>query len=151
MTSQPLPSEFPFIWGKFRFLFYQCVLYLEYKQRRLTSAMQAQKALQLALISEAFFFMMRKCRRVLEFSVSLLAFMNSALLAAVSAWLCTFMSSAFVSAKKAWHTDRPSRKSWPDEKTTFTGKFWDEKKDYPAFSRDNLFLTKILTNIAQVQ
>ncbi len=24
MTLQPLPSEFPYIWGKFLFLFYQC-------------------------------------------------------------------------------------------------------------------------------
>ncbi len=24
-TSQPMPFEFPYIWGKFRFLFYQCV------------------------------------------------------------------------------------------------------------------------------
>ncbi len=24
MTFQPIPSEFPYIWGKFRFLYYQC-------------------------------------------------------------------------------------------------------------------------------
>ncbi len=25
ITLQPLPSEFPYIWGKFNFLFYQCI------------------------------------------------------------------------------------------------------------------------------
>ncbi len=27
MTLQPIPSKFPYMWGKFRFLFYQCKLY----------------------------------------------------------------------------------------------------------------------------
>ncbi len=27
MTLQPIPSEFSYMWGKFRFLFYQCKLY----------------------------------------------------------------------------------------------------------------------------
>ncbi len=27
MTLQPIPSEFPYIWGKFSFLFYQCGFY----------------------------------------------------------------------------------------------------------------------------
>ncbi len=28
MILPPIPSEFPYIWGKFHFLFYQCVLFL---------------------------------------------------------------------------------------------------------------------------
>jgi hypothetical protein len=28
MTLQPIPSEFPYIWGKFSFLFYQCAFCL---------------------------------------------------------------------------------------------------------------------------
>ncbi len=33
MTLQPLPSEFPYIWGKFNFLFYQCTAWATHLRR----------------------------------------------------------------------------------------------------------------------
>ncbi len=46
MTLQLLPSEFPYIWGKFSFLFYQCVQYYTVSAAICKARAQAPKVLE---------------------------------------------------------------------------------------------------------
>ncbi len=145
MTSQPLPSEFPYIWGKLRFLLYQCVLYLEYKQRRRAHLSHAGPEGPAVGVD---------VRGILFHDAEVPKGLGVLRLAAdfhelrlVGGGLCLalhFHELRLRLGKEGLAHGQTLQEILAEEKATFSGKFSDEKKDYPAFSRDNLFLTKIL-------